>query len=143
MKKLKPANELWAYVSEKGLKPQPKTSTSVWADSYRMLSAGISAEPGRWKTSRAPYQQEIMDAFTQPGVNKVVVMSSSQIGKALKLSTPIATPDGWKTIEALKIGDKVFDENGYLCNVIACTEVMKSRPCYEITFFFFLQLIAD
>lgn len=82
MKKLKPANELWAYVSEKGLKPQPKTSTSVWADSYRMLSAGISAEPGRWKTSRAPYQQEIMDAFTQPGVNKVVVMSSSQIGKS-------------------------------------------------------------
>ena len=82
MKKLKPANELWAYVSEKGLKPQPKTSTSVWADSYRMLSAGISAEPGRWKTSRAPYQQEIMDAFTQSGVNKVVVMSSSQIGKS-------------------------------------------------------------
>ena len=143
MKKLKPANELWAYVSEKGLKPQPKTSTSVWADSYRMLSAGISAEPGRWKTSRAPYQQEIMDAFTQSGVNKVVVMSSSQIGKALKLSTPIATPDGWKTIEALKIGDKVFDENGYLCNVIACTEVMKSRPCYEITFSDGSQLIAD
>lgn len=82
MKKLKTANELWAYVSEKGLKPQPKTSTSVWADSYRMLSAGISAEPGRWKTSRAPYQQEIMDAFTQSGVNKVVVMSSSQIGKS-------------------------------------------------------------
>lgn len=82
MKKLKPANELWAYVSEKGLKPQPKTSTSVWADSYRMLSAGISAEPGRWKTARAPYQQEIMDAFTQSGVNKVVVMSSSQIGKS-------------------------------------------------------------
>lgn len=82
MKKLKTANELWAYVSEKGLKPQPKTSTSVWADSYRMLSAGISAEPGRWKTARAPYQQEIMDAFTQSGVNKVVVMSSSQIGKS-------------------------------------------------------------
>lgn len=82
MKKLKTANELWTYVSEKGLKPQPKTSTSVWADSYRMLSAGISAEPGRWKTSRAPYQQEIMDAFTRPGVNKVVVMSSSQIGKS-------------------------------------------------------------
>lgn len=82
MKKLKTANELWVYVSEKGLKPQPKTSTSVWADSYRMLSAGISAEPGRWKTARAPYQQEIMDAFTQSGVNKVVVMSSSQIGKS-------------------------------------------------------------
>ena len=82
MKKLKPASELWKYVSQKGLKPQPKTSVSVWADSYRILSSGISAEPGRWKTSRAPYQEEIMNAFTQPGIQKVAVMSSSQIGKS-------------------------------------------------------------
>ena len=82
MRKLKPANELWKYVSQKGLKPQPRTSVSVWADSYRILSSGISAEPGRWKTSRAPYQEEIMNAFTQPGIQKVAVMSSSQIGKS-------------------------------------------------------------
>lgn len=82
MKKLKTATELWKYVSEKGLKPQPKTSTSVWADDYRVLSSGVSAEPGRWKTSRAPYQREIMNAFTQAGVQKVVVMSSSQVGKS-------------------------------------------------------------
>lgn len=82
MKKLKPASKLWKYVSQKGLKPQPKTSVSVWADSYRILSSGISAEPGRWKTSRAAYQEEIMNAFTQPGIQKVAVMSSSQIGKS-------------------------------------------------------------
>lgn len=79
---MKTANELWAYVSAKGLKPLPKTSVSVWADNYRMLSSGVSAEPGRWRTSRAPYQKEIMDAFTQPGIEKVVVKSASQIGKS-------------------------------------------------------------
>lgn len=78
---MKTARELWRYVMQKGLKPLPKTTVSEWADNYRVLSNG-SAEPGRWKTARAPYQKEIMDAFTQPGVHQVVVMSSSQIGKS-------------------------------------------------------------
>lgn len=78
---MKSADALWRYVSERGLRPLPKTSVSEWADSYRMLS-NTSAEPGRWKTSRAPYQKEIMDAFTQPGVHEVVVKSCSQIGKS-------------------------------------------------------------
>lgn len=47
-----------------------------------MLSSGISAEPGKWKTSRAPYQKDIMNAFTEPGIHRVVVKSSSQIGKS-------------------------------------------------------------
>lgn len=79
---MKSAKELWQYVSKMGLKPLPKTSVSQWADDYRMLSQGLSAEPGRWKTSRAPYQKEIMDAFTQPGINRVVVKSASQVGKS-------------------------------------------------------------
>ena len=78
---MKTAIDLWRYVSHKGLKPLPKTSVSKWADDYRILSNN-SAEPGRWKTSRAPYQREIMDAFTQTGISRVVVMSSSQIGKS-------------------------------------------------------------
>ncbi len=73
--------ELWRYTYRKGLKPLPKTSVSQWADTYRFISQG-NAEPGRWKTSRAEYQREIMDAFTQPGVHRVVVKSAAQIGKS-------------------------------------------------------------
>lgn len=40
-----------------------------------------AAEPGKWKTSRAPYTREVMDAFTQEGIKRVVIKSSSQIGK--------------------------------------------------------------
>ena len=72
---------LWRYVSQKGLKPLPKTSVSQWADTYRIISQG-NAEPGRWRTSRAGYQREIMDAFTQSGVHRVVVKSAAQIGKS-------------------------------------------------------------
>lgn len=79
---MKSASELWRHISRRGLKPLPKTSVSEWADSYRMLSAGISAEPGQWRTSRAPYQKDIMDAFTQTGIHRVVVKSAAQIGKS-------------------------------------------------------------
>lgn len=62
-------------------KPPPKLTLSEWSDIYRMLTSESSAEAGRWQTSRAPYQKEIMDAVSNPEVEKVVVMSSSQVGK--------------------------------------------------------------
>ena len=79
---MKTAIDLFKTSFLKGLKPVLKTSVSEWADTYRMLSSGVSAEPGRWRTDRAPYQKEIMDAFTQLGVKTVIVKSASQIGKS-------------------------------------------------------------
>lgn len=140
---MKTAKELWQYVSKMGLKPLPKTSVSQWADDYRMLSQGLSAEPGRWKTSRAPYQRDIMDAFTQPGVNRVVVKSASQVGKALDVETPIMTTTGWKRMGDLTINDQVFDENGKPVQILAVSEVWNNRPCYEISFSDGAVIIAD
>lgn len=68
-------------IFSKSLKTIPKTPVSEWADSYRMLAQG-AAEPGRWHTSRAPYQKDIMDAFTAKGVHRVIVKSCSQVGKS-------------------------------------------------------------
>ena len=79
---MKSAKELWQYISRHGLKPLPKTSVSEWADTYRYLSAGVSSEPGKWRTERAEYQRAIMDAFTETGVHRVVVKSAAQIGKS-------------------------------------------------------------
>jgi hypothetical protein len=55
-------------------------------------------------------------------------------GKALDIDTDIPTPFGFTKMKDLKIGDKVFDENGNECNVIYTTDVMYNRPCYEIEF---------
>lgn len=76
----KATTELFTKIFEK-LKPPPDITLSEWADKYRMLSSESSVEPGRWKTSKAPYQREIMDAITDINVKKVVVMSAAQIGK--------------------------------------------------------------
>nr|DAS02326.1 MAG TPA: terminase large subunit [Caudoviricetes sp.] len=140
---MKTAKELWQYVSKMGLKPLPKTSVSQWADDYRMLSQGLSAEPGRWKTSRAPYQRDIMDAFTQPGINRVVVKSASQVGKALDVETPIMTTTGWKRMGDLTTNDQVFDENGEPVRILAVSEVWNDRPCYEVKFSDGEVIIAD
>lgn len=60
----------------------PKMLVSDWADSYRYLSAESSAEVGRWRTSRAEYQREMMNAVSDPKVRKVVLHTSAQIGKS-------------------------------------------------------------
>ncbi len=61
----------------------PKVQTvSEWADENRVLVSESSAEPGAWRTDRAPYQREIMDAFTQPGIWQIVIMASAQVGKS-------------------------------------------------------------
>jgi phage terminase large subunit GpA-like protein len=62
--------------------PPPRLTVSEWADTKRMLSREYAAEPGQWRTSRAPYQRGIMDAFSDFAIEKVVVMSSAQVGKS-------------------------------------------------------------
>ena len=78
---MKTKDQLHRITLKKGLKPLPKISVSEWADTYRQLSVGISAEPGRWKTSRVPYAKEIMDSFTMLNIHRVVVKSSAQVSK--------------------------------------------------------------
>lgn len=55
-------------------------TVSQWADARRVLSAESSAEPGRWRTDRAPYLRDIMDAIHEPGVRELVVIKSAQVG---------------------------------------------------------------
>ncbi len=63
------------------ISPPPDLTVSQWADTERRLSSESSAEPGRWRTDRAPYQKEIMDAVNGNLVKRVVVMTSAQVGK--------------------------------------------------------------
>src|SRR4051812_37333201 len=64
-------------------------------------------------------------------------------GKALAYNTPIPTPDGWKTMEDLQPGDRVFGPDGLPCNVIAATGIMLDRPCREVLFSDGSTLVAD
>ncbi|MBR3024460.1 MAG: phage terminase large subunit family protein [Oscillospiraceae bacterium] len=66
----------------KNFKPPENLTLSEWADKYRRLSSESSAEAGPWRTSRTPYLKEPMDAFTDPKVERIVMVAASQVGKS-------------------------------------------------------------
>lgn len=53
--------------------------------------------------------------------------------KGLALDTPIPTPSGWTTMEALAVGQHVFDKDGTVVEVTAVSDV-KHLPCFRVTF---------
>ena len=55
-------------------------------------------------------------------------------GKQLALDTSIPTPEGWKTMADLKVGDRVFDEQGKPCHVVAKSPVDDTEQAYELVF---------
>lgn len=71
-----------------------------------------------------------IDVVTQA----IAIVGKRGRGKSLALDTPIATEGGWTTMGAIRVGERVFDENGRLCNVTAVHEVRHDRDCYEVRF---------
>ncbi|WP_068783223.1 phage terminase large subunit family protein [Paenibacillus phocaensis] len=61
--------------------PRPPLTVSEWADKNRVLTTKTSSEPGLWRTDRVPYMREIMDCASDPNVEEIVIMASSQVSK--------------------------------------------------------------
>ena len=61
-------------------RPPTQLKISEWADEYRYLSPESSAVSGKYRTDYAPYQKEIMDAFNDPNIERIVWMKSAQVG---------------------------------------------------------------
>ena len=78
--KKSPEHQLFREINRVWL-PPPDLTVSQWADAYRRIPPEASAEPGAWRTSRAEYQREIMDAISNPLVERVIVMTAAQVGK--------------------------------------------------------------
>ncbi len=64
-------------------------------------------------------------------------------GKALALDTPLPTPYGWTTMGAVAVGDQLLGADGWPTTVVAATEVMVGRPCYEVEFSDGTVIVAD
>lgn len=69
-------------------RPPPRLSLSAWADRFFVLSAETAAEPGRWRS--LPYQVEILNSITDPGITQVTVKKSARVGYSLCMSAAIA-----------------------------------------------------
>lgn len=61
--------------------PPPKLTVSEWADEFRYLSSESGAAAGKWHT--LPFQRAVFDAFSDPAVHTIVVMSATQMVKTV------------------------------------------------------------
>ncbi|MEB3023453.1 MULTISPECIES: replicative DNA helicase [Mycolicibacter] len=73
----------------------------------------------------------------------IVVAARPGMGKALALDTPLPTPTGWTTMGAIAVGQQLLGADGRPTTVVAATEVMVDRPCYEVEFRDSTTIIAD
>jgi replicative DNA helicase len=73
----------------------------------------------------------------------IVVAARPGMGKALKLDTPLPTPTGWTTMGEVRVGDWLMGADGEPTRVVAATEVMLGRPCYEVEFSDGSVIVAD
>lgn len=87
------------------------------------------------------YQEDMVNAYNT--FQYVITLSARQTGKAIHIDTPIATPNGWTTMEKIQPGDQVLDANGQPTNVTAISDIMHDHKCYKITFSNNETIIAD
>ncbi|MGH3154151.1 MAG: replicative DNA helicase, partial [Streptosporangiaceae bacterium] len=86
-----------------------------------------------------------LDALTNglhPG-QMIVIAARPAVGKALALHTPLPTPTGWTTMGEVRVGDHLIGADGKPTQVVAATDVMHGRPCYEVEFDDGEVIVAD
>jgi replicative DNA helicase len=75
--------------------------------------------------------------------NLIIVAARPAVGKALALDTPLPTPTGWTTMGDVAVGDQLLGADGRPTTVVAATEVLHGRPCYEVRFSDGTAVVAD
>lgn len=71
------------------------------------------------------------------------VLGLPGLGKALDVQTPIPTPDGMTRMGHLRPGDYVIGGDGAPVPVLAVSEVMTDRECFEMEFSTGERIVAD
>jgi phage terminase large subunit GpA-like protein len=67
------------------LKSRPKLSGSEWANLHFQLSAENSAEPGKYRWERMPWQKEMLDIACGEEYKDIVFMTSARVGKTVTM----------------------------------------------------------
>jgi replicative DNA helicase len=77
------------------------------------------------------------------GGQMIIVAARPAIGKALALDTPLPTPSGWTTMGEVQPGDQLIGADGRPTTVVAATDVMTGRPCFEVSLSDGSRIVAD
>ena len=84
MIELPPSSLEWTDSERLAWEPPADLSVSEWADTHRILHPLTSAEPGQWRTSRTPYLEGIMDAFSNGAYDRVELLYNRFVNAAVQ-----------------------------------------------------------
>ena len=73
----------------------------------------------------------------------IIIAARPGVGKALAFNTPLPTPAGWTTMGDVAVGDWLLGADGEPTRVVAATDIMLGRPCYEVEFSDGTVVVAD
>jgi replicative DNA helicase len=73
----------------------------------------------------------------------IIIAARPGVGKALALNTPLPTPTGWTTMGDVAVGDWLLGADGESTRVVAATDILLGRPCYEVEFADGTVIVAD
>ena len=69
----------WIITAIEVLRPRERLRVSQWAEANRILPDG-NAIPGPWRNSVTPYLVEIMDAFDDETIERIIFIKPTQVG---------------------------------------------------------------
>lgn len=101
---------------------------------YIAYTTGGGPRPVRWNP---------LEASRESRPSAILLAGTLGSGKSLSDATPIPSPDGWKTMGDLAVGDRVFDERGEPCDVLGVYPQPDGRECYEVVFSDGSTIVAD
>ncbi len=108
-------------------KAQAASDFRFFCESYFPLTFHLP-----WSADHLKVISKIEQAVIHGGLFAMAMPRGS--GKALALDTPLPTPFGWTTMGDVKVGDLLFDDQGWPCFVTHATEVQLGRPCFRVGF---------
>lgn len=76
-------------------------------------------------------------------ISELFVLVPKKNSKALALDTLIATPSGFTTMGAVRVGDSIIDAAGNPTTVVAKSEVFTGRECFEVEFSTGERVVCD
>lgn len=118
----------------------------LWPFAAGAGSPMVGVPTGRHLTTSAALCCDPISWFQRAGLisnPSAFVLSLPGLGKALDVDTVVPTPSGWATMGDLKAGDEVFDEHGQPTRVVAVSDVLHDRECFELRFSDGARVVAD
>lgn len=122
------------------------TSSTEDSDENVRLSAFIGQTPHGFSGAAIPTGLYDLDKLWEGGLHPGelgIILGPTGVGKALAVDTPLPTPTGWTTMGNVTVGDRLLDEQGLPCVVVAVSPVWEDRPRYALTFSDGARIEAD